>query len=183
MQGLPLLAGRRNAFLHLVLFIAVPLVLLLTIFSQTVLGQNTFVITEGDQVIVHRTNATDPAAVLEEAGIKAEPHEYRTFRSKENVYDIYVVRDDKVVVVNCGEKMYVAVAENTVGELLQRVGVPTGDGYEISCGLDEAVVDGMIITVNCLANGEEKAPGPLINNGVAVYPTGEVVSCCDLEAF
>ena len=185
MQGLPLFVGRRNGWMHTALLIAAPLVLMLTILSQTVLGQNTFVITEGDQVIVHKTSTEDPAVALEEAGIQVDPHEYRTYRSKDNTYEIHVVRDDMVVVMNCGEKMYVAVEDATVGALLQRAGVPTGDGYEISCGLDENVVDGMTITVNCLLapQGDSAENEVIINNGVAVLPSGEVVSCYDLESF
>lgn len=184
MQGLPLFASRRNVFLH-ILVIAIPLVLLLTVLSQSVFAQNTFVITDGDQVIVHKSQVSDPAMALEEAGIKADPHEYRVFQTKEHTYEIRVVRDDTVVVINCGEKMYVAVADDTVGALLERVGVPTGEGYEVSCELDAEVVDGMTITVNCLlADNEENAPTePLINNGVAVFPTGEVLSCYELESF
>lgn len=185
MQGLPLFASRRNISLH-VLAIAVPLVLLLTILSQNVFAQNTFVITEGDQVTVHRTYATDPATALDEAGIEADPHEYRTVRSENRVYDINVIRDDTVVIMNCGEKMYVAVEDDTVGALLERVGIPSGDGYEVSCDLDAAVEDGMTITVNCLLNredGSDVSAEPMINNGVAVYPSGEVVSCSQLEGF
>ena len=55
MQGLPLFAARRrNIFLY-ICAIAVPLVFLVTMLSQSVFAQNTFVITDGDQVIVHTT--------------------------------------------------------------------------------------------------------------------------------
>ena len=182
MQGLPLFASRRNVFLQLILFVAVPMVLLLTVLSQAVFGQHTFLITEGDQVIVHRSDATDPAVALEEAGIKADPHEYRMYQSKENVYNIRVVRDDAVVVMNCGEKMYVAIEEDTVGQLLKRAGVPTGAGYEISCSLDTELEDGMTIVVTSMADTPESTPEPLIDNGVALLPGGEAVSCSELEA-
>lgn len=182
MQGLPLFASRRNVFLQLILFVAVPAVLLLTVLSQTVFGQYTFVITEGDQVIVHRSDATDPAVALEEAGIKADPHEYRMYQSKENVYNIRVVRDDTVAVMNCGEKMYVAIEERTVGELLKRAGVPTGAGYEISCSLDTELENGMTIVVCSLADDAENASDPLIDNGVALLSSGEAVSSYQLEA-
>ena len=38
--------------------------------SQSVFAQNTFVITDGDQVIVHTTYASDPAMALDEAGLR-----------------------------------------------------------------------------------------------------------------
>ena len=69
MQGLPLFAARRRNFFLYVCAIVVPLVLLVTMLSQNVFAQNTFVITDGDQVIVHTTYASDPAMALNEAGV------------------------------------------------------------------------------------------------------------------
>ena len=103
MQGLPLFAARRrNIFLY-VCAIAVPLVFLVTMLSQSVFAQNTFVITDGDQVIEHTTYASDPAMALNEAGVEADPDLYYTIQSEDGVYDITVNRDDAVTVWNCGE--------------------------------------------------------------------------------
>ena len=174
MQGLPLFASRRNSFLHMVI-IAVPLVLLLTFLSQSAFGQRTYVITEGEQVIVHKTHITDPVEAMYEAGISAEPHEYHIFQRRNHVYDISVVRDDVVVVVNCGEKQYVEAVENTVGELLERIGVSVSDGYALSCGLDTVIEDGMTITIeNTQEQGDTKRT-PVINNGVVILPSGVVM--------
>ena len=123
MQGLPLFAARRrNFFLH-VCAIAIPLVLLVTMLSQNVFAQNTFVITDGDQVIVHTTYASDPALALDEAGVEADPDEYYTTQTEDGVYDITVTRDDAVSVVNCGEEMKVLIQDKTIGALLERAGV------------------------------------------------------------
>ena len=147
MQGLPLFAARRrNVFLY-ICTIAIPLVFLLTMLSQSVTAQNTFVITDGDQVIVHTTNVSDPAMALDEAGVDADPDEYHTTQTEEGVYDITVTRNDAVTVNNCGEEMSVLIQDDTVGDLLARVGVPTGEGYEISCDLAAEPQDGMTITV------------------------------------
>lgn len=174
MQGLPLFASRRNSFLHMVI-IAVPMVLLLTFLSQSAFGQRTYVITEGEQVIVHKTHITDPVEAMYEAGIIAEPHEYHIFQRRNHVYDISVVRDDVVVVVNCGEKQYVEAVENTVGELLERIGVSVSDGYALSCGLDTVIEDGMTITIeNTQEQGDTKRT-PVINNGVVILPSGVVM--------
>ena len=76
MQGLPLFASkRRNIFLY-ICTLAIPLVFFVAMLSQSVLAQNTFVITDGDQVIVHTTYASDPAVALNEAGVYADPDEY-----------------------------------------------------------------------------------------------------------
>lgn len=174
MQGLPLFASRRNSFLHMLL-IAVPLVLLLTLFSQSAFAQRTYVITEGEQVIVHKTYIDDPVMALSEAGIKADPHEYHVFQRKPHVYDISVVRDDVVVVMNCGEKLYVEPEESTVGELLARIGVALEEGYEISCPLDALLEDGMTITVEIPQQQGKTKKSPVISNGIVVLPSGEVM--------
>ena len=155
MQGLPLLAARRrNIFLY-VCAIAIPLFFLVTMLSQSVLAQNTFVITDGDQVIVHTNYASDPAMALDEAGVEADPDEYYTTQTEEGVYDITVKRDDAVTVVNCGEQMDILIQDDTVGALLERAGIATGDGYVVSCALDAEPVDGMTITVDHIVTNEE----------------------------
>lgn len=155
MQGLPLLASRRrNVFLY-VFLVAIPLALLVTMLSQSVFAQNTFVITDGDQVIVHTTYASDPAMALDEAGVEADPDEYHTTQTEEGVYDITVTRDDAVTVMNCGEEMNILIEDETVGALLERAGIPTDEGYVVSCDLGAEPVDGMAITVDHIVTLEE----------------------------
>lgn len=155
MQGLPLFAARRRNFFLYVCVLAIPLVLLVTMLSQSVFAQNTFVITDGDQVIVHTTYASDPAMALDEAGVDADPDEYFTTQSEDGVYDITVTRDDAVTVINCGEEMKVLIQDKTVGALLNRAGVTTGAGYLTSCPLTDRPVDGMTITVDHVVVNEE----------------------------
>lgn len=174
MQGLPLFASRRNSFFQM-LVVAVPLVLLLTLLSQSAFAQKTYVITEGDQVIVHKTYVADPVKAMDEAGIKADPHEYHIFKRRHHVYDISVIRDDVVVVVNNGEKLYVEVEDNTVSDLLARIGVTLEDDVEISCALDAEVEDGMTIVIEKIQEQNKKKKAPVINNGVVILPSGEVM--------
>lgn len=155
MQGLPLFAARRrNIFLY-ICAIAVPLVFLVTMLSQSVFAQNTFVITDGDQVIVHTTYASDPAMALNEAGVEADPDEYYTTQSEDGVYDITVIRDDTVTVWNCGKEMKVLIEDGTVGAMLDRLGIPTEENYHVSCDLSTVPEDGMTITVDHEVTMEE----------------------------
>lgn len=155
MQGLPLFAARRrNIFLY-VIAIAVPVIFLLTMLSQRVFAQNTFVITDGDQVIVHTTYASDPAMALDEAGIEADPGEYYTTQSEEGVYDITVTRNDTVTVLVGGEELSVLIQDDSVGALLNRAGIPTGEGYTVSCDLAAVPEDGMTIAVDHTVTNEE----------------------------
>ena len=87
MQGLPLFAARRRNFFLYICVIAIPLVFLVTMLSQSVFAQNTFVITDGDQVIVHTTYASDPAMALDEAGLDVDSNEFYATQSEDGVYD------------------------------------------------------------------------------------------------
>ena len=155
MQGLPLFAARRRNIFFYVCLVAVPLVLLVTLLSQNVFAQNTFVITDGDQVIVHTTYASDPAMALDEAGVEADPDEYYTTQTEDGVYDITVKRDDTVKVIDCGEEKDILIEDDTVGALLERAGIGTGEGYQVSCDLNAQPVDGMTITVDHMVVNEE----------------------------
>ena len=107
MQGFSMLAVRRRSFLLYFCALVIPLSFLIAMLSPNVFAQNTFVITDGDQVIVHTTYASDPAMALNEVGLKADPDEYYTTQSQDGVYDITVTRNDAVTIVNCGEEMTV----------------------------------------------------------------------------
>ena len=155
MQGLPLFASRRRSIFVYIFTLAIPLIFLVAMLSQSVLAQNTFVITDGDQVIVHTTYASDPAVALDEAGVDADPDEYSATLSEDGVYDIRVVRDDAVTVVYCGEPIAVPISDKTWGELLERAGIPTGDEYVISADLSAEPLDGMTVTVDHVVTQEE----------------------------
>lgn len=155
MQGFSILASSRRSVLLTLCAIIVPLVLLVTMLSQSVLAQNTFVITDGEQVIVHTTYASDPAVALDEAGVDVDPGEYSATVSEEGVYDITVNRAEYLTVVDRGETVQVLIEDDSVGKLLERAGIPTGEGYEISCNLDAKPVEGMTIEVDHIVTNEE----------------------------
>lgn len=148
MRGFPLFAARKRSNLLRFLVFVLPVVFLVTILSQSVLAQNKFVITDGDEVIVHTSFASDPAVALNEAGIKVDLDEYSSTQTEDGVYDITVQRNDAVTVIYCGETISVKIQDNTVGDLLLRAGLKTGEGYEVSEDLAAVPYDGMEITVN-----------------------------------
>ena len=94
MQGFPLFAARKRSMLLRMVVLVLPVVFMVTLLSQTVLAQNTFVITDGDDVIVHTSYATDPAEALTEAGIDVDQDEYSATQNEEGGYDITVQRND-----------------------------------------------------------------------------------------
>ena len=148
MQGFPLFATRKRSFLFRFVVLVLPVVFLVTILSQSVLAQNTFVITDGDEVIVHTSFASDPATALNEAGIVVDSDEFTTAQTEDGVYDITVQRNDAVTVTYSGKDTQIKIEDDTVEALLLRAGIPTGEGYIISQELTAQPVDGMRITVD-----------------------------------
>ena len=155
MQVLPMIALRRRSILLRIAILLIPVTFLVTLLSQNVFAQNTFVITDGEQVIVHTTYASDPALALTEAGVEADPDEYYTTQTEDGVYDITVRRTDAVTVTYRGETKQILIQDDTVEALLKREGIPTGENYIISQALDAQPVDGMQITVDSYVVNEE----------------------------
>lgn len=196
MQGFPLFVDRKGSVLLRLVVVVLPVVLLLTLLSQPVLAQNTFVITDGDEVIVHTSFATDPAEALSEAGIEVDHDEYSAEQTEDGVYDITVQRNNTVSVVYGGEMTQIKIEDATVADLLSRAGIPTGEGYEVSVDLTAQPVDGMLITVDHhVINQEvytvetpfeiEEIPNPYLPEGkrevVTEGVTGQQLYTADVE--
>ena len=155
MPANPFFAGKRRSRFLRIVALMLPVLCLVTLLSQNVWAQNTFVITDGDQVIVHTTYASDPAMALTEAGLQVDPDEYYTTQSEDGTFDITVRRNDTVSVVFRGEETVVSIQDDTVQELLERANIPTGEDYLVSCELSSVPVDGMKITVDHQVTNEE----------------------------
>ena len=145
-------AGHRPIFFRLAVLV-IPLVMLL-FFSQTAFAQNTYVITDGDRVMVYTSAATDPAAVLTEAGLTLGADDTYTTQSGSGISEITVQRSQMVSVYYGGEVQKLNSTHSTVGELLTFLGIPT-EGVQVSASLDSNVTDGMQITVNRVVNQTE----------------------------
>ena len=95
--------------------------------SQTVFAKNTYVITDGDQVMVHTTYETNPEAILDEAGFRLSEVDTYVTESVDGVSGITVRRGMKILIDSCGEKMQVVSYGETVQELVDRLGIPVLD--------------------------------------------------------
>ncbi len=126
--------------------LAVPLVLLLLL-SQTAFAQNTYVITDGDRVVVYTSSATDPAAVLDEAGLALGEDDTYTTQAGIGISEIKVQRSVTVTVDYCGEQTSVNAKDETVASLLKRLNIQVDGNTAVSAPLEMTVTDGMKITV------------------------------------
>ncbi len=128
---------------------------LTALMAQTVFAKNTYVITDGDQVTVVSTFATDPAKVLNEAGFDLNAEDLYTTEALGTETGITVQRAMFVTVDNCGATQQVTSYGETVEALLTRSGISIHGDYRVSHPLDEQVTDGMTITVEHMVAAKE----------------------------
>jgi uncharacterized protein YabE (DUF348 family)/3D (Asp-Asp-Asp) domain-containing protein len=139
---------KKNALILRLVALTLCVLCAVTILSQAVMAKNTYVITDGEQVIVHTTYETNPEAVLDEAGLQlGEVDTYITLTGAD-VNEITVRRGMKVTVDNCGEVIEVVSYGETVGELFKRLDVFVQPQSDVSHPMDMALTDGMLISIH-----------------------------------
>lgn len=128
---------------------AVALTLCLTagFLSQAAFARTTYVITDGDRVVVHTTYATDPAEVLVEAGLTLGAEDTFTAQQDGGVSEITVKRLQLVTVHWDGQCLEVATYGSTVSALLEQLQIPTEGDLRITQPLSAETYDGMVIDV------------------------------------
>ncbi len=150
-----LLSDRKRRMIRAVSLV-LPMVMLTVLLSQTVFARNTFVITDGDRVRVHTSYTSDPAAVLNEAGVELSKNDfYTTTQQPDGVSEITVQRSQIVTVENCGETLEVASYGERVDALLQRLGISSTGEYQVDVALDAMTYDGMKVKVDWLLASTE----------------------------
>ena len=150
------LVVRRKNGAFKVMAILLAMVCLVGSLSQTAQAENTFVITDGDAVVVHTTTATDPAKVLREAGVSLSAEDMYTTASVDGVSEITVQRQQSVTVYH-GDKI---IEATTYGEslksLFDRLGILIDESMVVSLPLDRVTTDGMVVRVEKVGETTEK---------------------------
>lgn len=121
----------------------------------TAFAQTTYVITDGDDVKVYKSYATDPENVLDQAGVTLEEDDTYTTQPGDGVSEITVQRNQSITVYYCGQQMDVTSYGETVQELMDRLGIPTYGQYTVSADLSENTYDGMLISVDSIVQTEQ----------------------------
>lgn len=142
----PLVLNKRNLVIR-TMAVLVAITCMFSVLAQTVFAQNTYVINDGDQTVVHTTYASNPARVLSEAGFALDEDDFYTTETTDGVAEITVQRAMRITIDNCGETIEVNSYGETVQELLNRTGVFYAGEYSVSVGLKTPVHDGMQIAV------------------------------------
>ncbi len=150
----PFVIRRKHSFSKMIAFL-LAVVCLVGSLSQTAQAENTFVITDGDAVTVHTTYASDPAKVLQEAGVTLSAEDIYTTESVDGVSEIKVQRLQSVT-VHLGENV---IQTTTYGESLEalfvRLGIVIDDSVVVSMPLDSVTYDGMDVRVDRVSEATE----------------------------
>lgn len=135
----------RKKLMRRVIAIAVMVAVVAAGLSLTVFAQNSYLITDGDYVTVHRSYSTDPDVVLDEAGIELSEEDTYTTTYRNGVSRIDIQRMQMVTVINAGEQSVIGTYGETVKTLLNRMGIVPGTGDILSCEEDTPTYNGMVI--------------------------------------
>lgn len=138
----------KNALLVRAAAVMMVLVCTISVLSQTAFAKTTYVITDGDQVMVHTTYATDPADVLTEAGLELTDADTFETQPGDGVSEITVRRGMSVTIDYCGEQLEVVSYGETVGELFERLDIRPLEISEVSVSMEDEIFDGMVITIS-----------------------------------
>jgi uncharacterized protein YabE (DUF348 family) len=155
MQALTSFIEKRKSLLIRVAALAFPLMLLLVLLAPTAFAQTTYVITDGDQIKVYTTYATDPAAVLDRAGFALGEDDIYTTQPGDGVSEITVQRSQLITINDRGEQIQVSSYGETLEMLLNRLGIPTYGDCSVSMPLDTETYDGMEVSVDCIVETEQ----------------------------
>lgn len=116
--------------------------------SQAVFARTTYVITDGDTVLVHTTFATDPAAVLTEAGFTLRDEDTFTAQADGDVseIEITVTRLQHIEVHTGGRVLVTETYGSTVEEILASLDIDL-ESTRVTPEPETPTADGMIIRV------------------------------------
>lgn len=128
--------------------------LALALVRQTAFAK-TYVITDGDRVVTYTTFATDPAEVLDQAGLTLEQYDTYTTQTGEGVEEITICRSQRVTVDYHGEEMTVTTFGETAGELLSRLNLELGEYDVLSHAPETQTSDGMVLRVDSVVKTQE----------------------------
>ena len=131
-----------------VLVLCLMLSLTAVCFAQPAHADNTYIITDGDTVIVHVSASADPQKAIEEAGLRlGTADKYTATETTGGETAIHIQRVQKIT-VNCdGQKRAYATYGSTVGSLLESLKITLSEGDRTSYALDAETFNGMVIDV------------------------------------
>lgn len=155
MRRIKRFSSKRNEFLFRTVAILLPLISAVLLLSQTAFAQNTYVITDGERILVHTTSTTDPKEVLDEVGLSLGGDDTYTTQGGDGVSEITVRRNQTVLIDHCGQKLTVDTSTESVKSLLERLDIVLDENTTVSVPLDTLTYDGMELSITRTVHATE----------------------------
>ena len=131
-------------------------VLLIATLSLTVFAETTYLINDGDRQLVHKTDATEPEAVLEEAGLELCAGDLITTEEGFLSSTITIRRAVEVTINYYGEPICVVGYEDeTLADVLAREELTWSEKDTLSQDLQTMVYDGLNLAITSIVVKEE----------------------------
>ncbi len=141
-------AKRKIKALTRAVALALPILCVVLLLTQTVFAKTTYLINDGGRVTIHTTYATDPAEVLDEAGLELGRDDTYTTQSGFAMSEITIQRKQTVQIVYGGNTMTVSSYGETVQALLERMQITLSDSNVVSEAMSAMTYDGMVLTIS-----------------------------------
>lgn len=138
-----------------VVALLLPVVCVILLLSQTAFAKNTYLINDGDRVVIHTTYATDPADVLDEAGLELGEDDTYTTQAGLGMSEITIQRKQMVSIVYGDKTLVVSSYGETVESLLTRMNFNLTTDDAVSHAMNAQIYDGMVITISRTLSTEE----------------------------
>ena len=135
--------------------IALPIICVILMLTQTAFAKNTYVINDGGRVMYHTTYATDPVQVLGEAGLTLGEDDIVTTQPGFGVSEITIQRKQLISIVHGGKTLDVVSYGESVESLLERLSLLLTKEDVVSVPLNTQTYDGMEICVSRAVQTEE----------------------------
>ncbi len=134
-----------GSMLQRILALVAMVALIAGMLSITVFAQNSYIVTDGAAVTVHKSYSDDPDEVLDELGIELSEEDTYTTTYDGGVGRIEIQRMQMVTVLYQGQERLIGTYGETVISLLSRMDISLAAGDILSCEEDASTYDGMVI--------------------------------------
>ena len=142
-----LIIRKRITGLTRVVALLLPIVCIVLLLTQTAFAKNTYLINDGGRITIHTTYATDPADVLDEAGLELGTDDTYTTQLGLGMSEITIQRMQVVNIVYGGNTLTVTTYGETVEALLNRMNFKLTEDDVLSEAMNTMTYDGMTLTV------------------------------------
>jgi 3D (Asp-Asp-Asp) domain-containing protein len=130
------------------ILLLLPAFCIILLLSQTAFAKSTYLINDGGKVTIHSSYATDPEAILTEAGLTLGEDDTYTTVPGQMMQEITIQRKQIVTILQGDKKLEVTSYGETVESLINRLGLILTKADILSVPIDTMTSDGLVITVS-----------------------------------